>query len=171
MMTTCLVFVLVILLPCSAYVGRYHLMVLAILVMSVLAVATLLSLTLVAFGLDASSLRADRVVTRLRTPSLLTAFIGRTECEKGFYQSRILAVHRILHMNGSSHQCPFCQRSSNQRSNLKIHLLTHIDHKPYECNQCRKVFRRNCDQADSVCEPDTALPHLLSHDNIKKAVL
>ena len=41
MMTTCLVFVLVILLPCSAYVGRYHLMVLVILVMSVLAVATL----------------------------------------------------------------------------------------------------------------------------------
>ena len=75
MMTTSLVFVLVILLPCSAYVGRYHLMVLVILVVSVLAVATLLSLTLAAFGLDASSLRADRVVTRLRAPSLLTAFL------------------------------------------------------------------------------------------------
>jgi hypothetical protein len=75
MMTTSLVFVLVILLPCSAYVGRYHLMVLVILGVSVLVVATLLSITLAAFGLDASRLRADRVVTKLRTPSLLTAFL------------------------------------------------------------------------------------------------
>ena len=75
MMTTSVVFVLLVLLPCSAYIGRYHIMVLVILGAVLLVLSTLLSLTLAAFGLDATNISADRIITRLRAPSLLTAFL------------------------------------------------------------------------------------------------
>ena len=75
MMTTSIVFVLLVLLPCSAYIGRYHLMILVLLGAALLAVATLVSLTLAAFSLDCTGITADRVVTRLNTDSLLTAFL------------------------------------------------------------------------------------------------
>ena len=38
-------------------------------------VATLVSITLAIFGLDASSLKADRVISKLQSPSLLTGFL------------------------------------------------------------------------------------------------
>ena len=92
MMTSCVVFVMLVFLPCSAYVGRYHIMALVILGGALLLVsfliikikmcdksfsqvATLVSITLAIFGLDASSLKADRVISKLQSPSLLTGFL------------------------------------------------------------------------------------------------
>ena len=91
-MTSCVVFVMLVFLPCSAYVGRYHIMALVILGGALLLVsfflikikmcdksfsqvATLVSITLAIFGLDASSLKADRVISKLQSPSLLTGFL------------------------------------------------------------------------------------------------
>ena len=91
-MSSCVVFVMLVFLPCSAYVGRYHIMALVILGGALLLVsfliitikmcdksfsqvATLVSITLAIFGLDASSLKADRVISKLQSPSLLTGFL------------------------------------------------------------------------------------------------
>ena len=60
MLTTTLVFVMAILLPCATYVGRYHIMLLVILGAAVLGVATLVSVGLALAGLDTSLLSADR---------------------------------------------------------------------------------------------------------------
>ena len=79
MMTSCVVFVMLVFLPCSSYVGRYHIMAIIILgaalllvqpvlkyfclwifwslLNSVNQVATLVSITLAIFGLDASNLK------------------------------------------------------------------------------------------------------------------
>ena len=62
MLTTTLVFVMAILLPCATYVGRYHIMLLVILGAAVLGVATLVSVGLALAGLDTSLLSADRWV-------------------------------------------------------------------------------------------------------------
>ena len=107
MMTSCVVFVMLVFLPCSSYVGRYHIMAIIILGAALLLVnfiilkfsvvfvdcivvvatdispinkptlqvATLVSITLAIFGLDASSLKADRVISKLQSPSLLTGFL------------------------------------------------------------------------------------------------
>ena len=108
MMTSCVVFVMLVFLPCSSYVGRYHIMAIIILGAAlllvnfiilklsvvnfivvvatdiscinkaILQVATLVSITLAIFGLDASTLKADRVISRLQSPSLLTGFLRLT---------------------------------------------------------------------------------------------
>ena len=134
MMTSCVVFVMLVFLPCSSYVGRYHIMAIIILGAALLLVnfiilkfsvvfvdcivvvasqslgqhdvlllvsskflhynaslihispinkpihqvATLVSITLAIFGLDASSLKADRVISKLQSPSLLTGFLRLT---------------------------------------------------------------------------------------------
>ena len=62
MMTSCVVFVMLVFLPCSSYVGRYHIMLLVILGAAVLGVATLVSVGLALAGLDTSLLSADRWV-------------------------------------------------------------------------------------------------------------
>lgn len=68
-------------------------------------------------------------------------------CKKGFCQSRTLAVHKMIHQEGSPHKCDVCKKVFNQRSNLKTHMRTHTDEKPYMCkyDDCGKEFRRNCD--------------------------
>lgn len=68
-------------------------------------------------------------------------------CKKGFCQSRTLAVHKMIHQEGSPHKCDICKKVFNQRSNLKTHMRTHTDEKPYVCkyDDCGKEFRRNCD--------------------------
>ena len=60
MLTTTLVFVMAILLPCATYVGRYHIMLLVILGAAVIGVATLVSVSLALAGLDTGMLSADR---------------------------------------------------------------------------------------------------------------
>ena len=60
MLTTTLVFVMAILLPCATYVGRYHIMLLVILGAAVIGVATLVSASLALAGLDTGTLSADR---------------------------------------------------------------------------------------------------------------
>jgi len=92
MMTTSIVFVLLVLLPCSAYIGRYHLMILVLLGAALLAVATLVSLTLAAFSLDCTGISADRIVTRLNTDSLLTAFLRFSQTSPGQWSSLLGGV-------------------------------------------------------------------------------
>merc|ERR1719370_775146 len=73
-----LVFVVLLLLPCSTYIGRHHIMIFVILGAALLAVASLVSITLAAFKLEASNLTADRVITRLQTDNFLPASITAT---------------------------------------------------------------------------------------------
>merc|ERR1719242_2284676 len=92
MMTSCVVFVMLVFLPCSAYVGRYHIMALVILGGALLLVATLVSITLAIFGLDASSLKADRVISKLQSPSLLTGFLRFSQTSPGQWSSLLGSV-------------------------------------------------------------------------------
>ena len=61
MMTTCVMFVTAVLLPVSEYIGRYHIMVIVILLAAVLGLGVLVSLVLAVFGMDPSSITTDKV--------------------------------------------------------------------------------------------------------------
>ena len=76
MLTTCLMFVTAILLPVSSYVGRYHLMLVVILLAAVLGVSVLVSGVLALAGQDQAAITTDRVSTRAAGPtSPLTAVL------------------------------------------------------------------------------------------------
>jgi len=92
MMTSCVVFVMLVFLPCSSYVGRYHIMAIIILGAALLLVATLVSITLAIFGLDASSFKADRVISKLQSPSLLTGFLRFSQTSPGQWSSLLGSV-------------------------------------------------------------------------------
>merc|ERR1719318_853029 len=83
MMTSSVIFVTVIILPVSTYVGRYHIMLLVILFAALLGLGTLISLTLAFFGMDPSTITTDRVVTRFQTNNLLTAFLRFSQVGSG----------------------------------------------------------------------------------------
>ena len=83
MMTSCVVFVTLILLPVSTYIGRYHIMILVILLAAILILGTLISVTLAIFGMDPTTITTDRVVTRLQTNNLLTAFLRFSQVGTG----------------------------------------------------------------------------------------
>ena len=61
MMTTCVMFVTAVLLPVSEYIGRYHIMVIVILLAAVLGLGVLVSLVLAVFGMDPSAITTDKV--------------------------------------------------------------------------------------------------------------
>jgi len=92
MMTSCVVFVMLVFLPCSSYIGRYHIMAIIILGAALLLVATLVSITLAIFGLDASNLKADRVISKLQSPSLLTGFLRFSQTSPGQWSSLLGSV-------------------------------------------------------------------------------
>ena len=83
MMTSSVIFVTVIILPVSTYVGRYHIMLLVILFAAILGLGTLISLTLAFFGMDPSTITTDRVVTKFQTNNLLTAFLRFSQVGSG----------------------------------------------------------------------------------------
>ena len=70
MMTSSVIFITVIILPVSTYVGRYHIMILVIFFAAILGMGTLISLTLAFFGLDPTTITTDRVVTFSRPTTL-----------------------------------------------------------------------------------------------------
>ena len=74
MMTTASLFVTLIFLTSSTWIGHYHLMVFIILGCSVLGISILVSLTMFLTGMDQSS-NADRVVTIIQPSNILTAFL------------------------------------------------------------------------------------------------
>jgi len=96
MLTTTLVFVMAILLPCATYVGRYHIMLLVILGAAVLGVATLVSVGLALAGLDTSFLSADRVVTSVRSQALLTSFLRFSKSGGSGQWSSLMGATSVL---------------------------------------------------------------------------
>ena len=60
-MTTCVMFVTVILIPVVEYIGRYHIMILIILIAAVIGVSVVISCILAMFGLDQTSISMDKV--------------------------------------------------------------------------------------------------------------
>merc|ERR1719228_1339301 len=83
MMTSCVVFVTMLLLPVSTYVGRYHIMILVILLAAILGLGAMLSVTMAVFGMDPTTITTDRVVTRFQTNNLLTAFFRFSQVGTG----------------------------------------------------------------------------------------
>eukprot|EP00090_Calanus_glacialis_P026119 TRINITY_DN4096_c0_g1_i7.p1 TRINITY_DN4096_c0_g1~~TRINITY_DN4096_c0_g1_i7.p1 ORF type:complete len:770 (-),score=237.96 TRINITY_DN4096_c0_g1_i7:508-2817(-) len=92
MMTSSVIFITVIILPVSTYVGRYHIMILVILFAAILGLGTLISLTLAFFGLDPTTITTDRVVTRFQTNNLLTAFLRFSQVGSGQWASLLGAA-------------------------------------------------------------------------------
>ena len=83
MMTTSLMFIMAILLPVSEYIGRYHIMILVILLASVLGVGILVSAILAMFGMDPTSISTDKVVTSVSRDSGLTAVLRFSQVGQG----------------------------------------------------------------------------------------
>jgi len=83
MMTSSVVFITVILLPVSTYIGRYHIMILVILFAAILGLGTIITVILAIFGMDPTTITTDRVVTRFQTNNLLTAFLRFSQVGTG----------------------------------------------------------------------------------------
>ena len=83
MMTCCLMFLTVIVLPVSEYVGRYHIMILVIILAAVIGVSVLVNLILALFGLDVSQIKTDRVVTAGLSNNALTALLRFSQVGRG----------------------------------------------------------------------------------------
>jgi len=96
MLTTTLVFVMAILLPCATYVGRYHIMLLVILGAAVIGVATLVSVSLALAGLDTGMLSADRVVASVRSQALLTSFLRFSKSGGSGQWSSLMGATSVL---------------------------------------------------------------------------
>ena len=83
MMTCCLMFLTVIILPVSEYVGRYHIMILVISLAAILGVSVLVNLILALFGLDLSQIKTDRVLTAGLSNNALTALLRFSQVGRG----------------------------------------------------------------------------------------
>ena len=64
MMTTSIMFVMMVLLPVVEYIGRYHIMILVILLAAIFGVGILVTVILAIFGMDDSSITHDKVITK-----------------------------------------------------------------------------------------------------------
>ena len=64
MMTTSVMFITVVLLPVVEYIGRYHIMILVILIAAIFGVGILVNIILAIFGMDADNIKTDKVITR-----------------------------------------------------------------------------------------------------------
>merc|ERR1740137_454086 len=95
MMTSCVVFITVIILPVSTYIGRYHIMIIVILLAAVLGLGFLISVTLAFFGMDPTTITTDRVVTRFKTNHLLTGFLRFSQVGTGQWASLLGATTLI----------------------------------------------------------------------------
>merc|ERR1712106_1066078 len=95
MMTSCVVFITVIILPVSTYIGRYHIMIIVILLAAILALGTLISVTLAIFGMDPTTITTDRVVTVLQPTSILTAFLRFSKSGSGQWATLLGATTLI----------------------------------------------------------------------------
>ena len=75
MMVSSVVFITLIILPVSTYVGHYHIMIIVIMFAAILILGILICVTLAFFGLDPATITTDKVVTRFNTENLQTAFL------------------------------------------------------------------------------------------------
>jgi len=95
MMTSSVIFVTVIILPISTYIGRYHIMIIVILLAAILGLGFLISIALAFFGMDPTTITTDRVVTRFQTNNLLTAFLRFSQVGSGRWASLLGATNLI----------------------------------------------------------------------------
>jgi len=95
MMTSCVVFITMIIIPVSTYVGRYHIMILVILLAAILGLATLISMVLAFFKMDPSTTVTDRVITKFQTNNLLTAFLRFSQVGVGQWATLLGATTLI----------------------------------------------------------------------------
>merc|ERR1719310_211902 len=83
MMSTCVMFVTALLLPVSEYVGRYHIMIIVILLGAILGVGVLVSVILNMFGMDPTTITTDKVLTSSNTDSVLTSLLRFSQVGQG----------------------------------------------------------------------------------------
>jgi len=95
MMTSTIVFVTVTILPISTYIGRYHIMIIVILLAAILGLSAMISIILVCCNMDSTTITTDRVVTRFQTNNLLTAFIRFSQVGSGQWVSLLGATTLI----------------------------------------------------------------------------
>ena len=98
MMTCTVTFLSVVLLPVSTFIGRYHIMILVILFAAILGLGTIISVILSFFGVDPYAITTDRVVTRFKTKSLLTSFLGFSKSDAGQW-SLLLGATTLVGMS------------------------------------------------------------------------
>merc|ERR1712013_817715 len=95
MMTSSVIFVTVIILPTSTYIGRYHIMIIVILLAAILGLGFMISIILAFFGMDPTTMTTDRVVTRFQTNNLLTSFLRFSQVGSGQWASLLGATNLI----------------------------------------------------------------------------
>ena len=92
MMVSSVVFITMIILPLSTYVGHYHIMIIVILFAAILFLGILICVTLAFFGIDPTIITTDKVVTRFQTENLLTAFLRFSQVGSGQWVSLLGAT-------------------------------------------------------------------------------
>jgi len=95
MMTSTIVFVTAIILPVSTYIGRYHIMIIVILLAAILGLSVMISIILVCCKMDPTTITTDRVVTSFQTNNLLTAFLRFSQVGSGQWVSLLGATTLI----------------------------------------------------------------------------
>ena len=95
MLTSCLMFLTVIVLPVSEYVGRYHLMILVIILAAIMGVSLLVTIILALFGLDVTKISTDKVRTAGGGENTLTALLRFSQVGKGRWSVILGSVNVI----------------------------------------------------------------------------
>lgn len=86
-------------------------------------------------------------------------------CEKGFCQSRTLAVHKATHSEENGIKCQVCDRTFPQRTALKVHMQCHTA----AATEAALLSKTN-HNTNSTAIPalDLTTPSLTSTDNNNK---
>merc|ERR1719445_1811624 len=94
-MSTCVMFVTALLLPVSEYVGRYHIMIIVILLGAILGVGVLVSVILTMFGIDPTTITTDKVLTSSNNDSVLTSLLRFSQVGQGKWSIVLGSVNII----------------------------------------------------------------------------
>ena len=95
MMSTCVMFVTALLLPVTEYVGRYHIMIIVILLGAILGVGVLVSVILTMFGMDPTTITTDKVLTSSNNDSVLTSLLRFSQVGQGKWSIVLGSVNII----------------------------------------------------------------------------
>lgn len=62
------------------------------------------------------------------------------QCDKVFFSSSELALHKQRHSSEKIHTCAECKKAFSAKGNLRIHMRTHAKEKLYKCDICDNSF-------------------------------